>query len=507
MAIHSMNTVFLSFIISNSITAATQSSMEMFIKYAIIGIAGFAIFMLVGICMVYFKTKVVEERNMAVKSTMIEDLVYHSDNINDHSKDLSFMTNDLKQLETKGFEAEYTIINFILTFFFAISGAFSYDSLTTVAFIVGTLMAVLISLTFQNSIRETSRKWSLSNARYTNRLKDYFKGIETVRTYQVEGLVTDKAIDDAQNMESSLRSMSFTVERTNQIIYISVMVFGLLMPFGVGIFRVIQHGLALASFIAIVQLSNSLRSPALQITQLINGYATTRNIREKYLNTLEKEVDHVSKTSTSFESLNLKDITVKFDNEVLFENLDLEIKKGDKILMVGPSGIGKSTLLRVIQKSLPTSEGTYVYNGAVQDEAVDGRFSLIRQHPLIFDDSLVYNITLGVNYSDEAIAEAIKDAQLEDVVNEKGLNYRVGESGKNLSIGELQRIEIARALITKRDIILADEITSALDTKFADNIREMLLASPYTVVEVAHKIDESEKSKYTHIWDVETFRK
>ncbi|NLC64300.1 MAG: ATP-binding cassette domain-containing protein [Erysipelothrix sp.] len=218
-------------------------------------------------------------------------------------------------------------------------------------------------------------------------------------------------------------------------------------------------------------------------------------------------MDHVSKTSTSFESLNLKDITVKFDNEVLFENLDLEIKKGDKILMVGPSGIGKSTLLRVIQKSLPTSEGTYVYNGAVQDEAVDGRFSLIRQHPLIFDDSLVYNITLGVNYSDEAIAEAIKDAQLEDVVNEKGLNYRVGESGKNLSIGELQRIEIARALITKRDIILADEITSALDTKFADNIREMLLASPYTVVEVAHKIDESEKSKYTHIWDVETFRK
>lgn len=507
MAVYSLNNVFLSIILSNVINAATVGSMALFLKFAAIGILGFLIFTVVGILMVNCKTRLLKDLNMSIKKTFIKDIVYHSEITDDYSKHLSFMTNDLKQLETKGLEAEFTMLSLAFTFTFALLTAFFYDFWITLVFLIGSLLPILISMIFQNRISKASNGWVKSNAVYTNRLKDYFTGIETVRTYQVEHQVTSKAVEVAGNMEDSLQVMNVNVEMTNQLVYMGVMVFSLLIPFGFGVVRIIQFGVSLASFIAIVQLSNSLRSPAIQIMQLINGYATTNSIKKKYLQARKREsaAQQSQHELPVFETLSIKNLKVRFDQQVLFENVDLKVGKEDKILVVGPSGSGKSTLLRVIQQALPMTEGVYLYNENEYKNRLTESFSLIRQQPLIFEDTVLYNITLGENYTNDEIMEAVALAQLSDVIAEKGLQYPVGENGKNLSTGELQRIEIARALVRKRPIILADEITSALDGKTAGKIRYGLLRSPYTLIEVAHNISESDLNLYTQIWDVQTF--
>ena len=95
--------------------------------------------------------------------------------------------------------------------------------------------------------------------------------------------------------------------------------------------------------------------------------------------------------------------------------------------------------------------------------------------------------------------KVIEQSQLAELIAEKGLNYEVGENGKNLSGGQLQRIEIARGLLAKRKIILADEISSALDNETSQKINQMLLQSDVTLIEVSHKVSEEQNEQYQQI--------
>ena len=104
-----------------------------------------------------------------------------------------------------------------------------------------------------------------------------------------------------------------------------------------------------------------------------------------------------------------------------------------------------------------------------------------------------FNITLGKKYPSKKLNAVIEKAGLKELVDEKGLTYSVGEKGKNLSGGQIQRIEIARALLSDRPIMLADEATSALDQKLSEKIHSIILDNPrLTVIEVAHKISTKE---------------
>lgn len=510
MAIHSVSNVFLAVIISNMIDAGAQGSMQLFLNSASIGLIGFLTFLFIGLLMVKSKTTLIKKVNLSIKRTMIEDIVYNRSSIEDQENDLSFMTNDLKQLETKGIEAELAIAQLSFTAVFALIAALYYDVWVTVAFVLGAFAPTLISMVFQVKIKDFSEKWSQSNSKYTNRLKDYLNGIETVRTYQVENRIVDKATEEAENMEESLQDMNQAVETLNQYVFTTAMVFSLIIPFGVGIYRIIQFGLSIGSFIAVVQLSNNITNPFLQIMQLINGYTTTSNIRERYFEAKERTNVIVQNTGKEvveeFHSIHLKDLGVSFNNKRLFSNVDLEINKNDNILIVGPSGSGKSSLLRIIQQTLPMKEGRYLYNKKECNSSLLRHFSLIRQQPLIFNDTIYFNITLGENFSEEEVLESAKLAQLEEVIEDNGLDYIVGENGRNLSGGQLQRVEIARALIRKRPIILADEMTSALDEKTANKVRTTLLQLPCTLIEVSHNYTDEDKEHYSKIWDVGTFQ-
>lgn len=129
-------------------------------------------------------------------------------------------------------------------------------------------------------------------------------------------------------------------------------------------------------------------------------------------------------------------------------------------------------------------------------------FSLIKQQPFLFNDTLRFNLTLGGDYSQGELEEAARRAHLDTLVAEKGWDYQCGENGANLSGGQIQRVEIARAFLVKRPVILADEATSALDDKLSDAIHDELFASGQTVIEVAHHISPEWQAKFDQVIDL-----
>ncbi len=129
-------------------------------------------------------------------------------------------------------------------------------------------------------------------------------------------------------------------------------------------------------------------------------------------------------------------------------------------------------------------------------------FSEVQQTSQIFNDTLLFNLTLGKKFDDFKITEAIKKAGLLPYVNRYGLNTIIEENGNNLSGGEKKRIELARAFLYERDFLIVDEGTASLDPTTANQIHEVFLDSLLTVIEIDHHIPPKIMQMFNHHYDL-----
>ncbi|CAK1243336.1 ATP-binding cassette domain-containing protein [Fructobacillus fructosus] len=244
-------------------------------------------------------------------------------------------------------------------------------------------------------------------------------------------------------------------------------------------------------------MSNSILNPIFSIAGSRNRLKTTESIFKKIEGVHGNQgSDHV----ITVQEILLKDGGIAVQGKKLFAGLNLKVKKGQKVLIMAPSGFGKTQLLYALSGFRKFSTGQYLVNNQEQSpKTLQTAFAFIKQNPFIFDESIRFNITMGQEYSDEEVQAAITGSALDDLISEKGLNYVVGEDGKNLSGGQLQRIEIARGLITNRSFILADEMTSALDNLTAEKVYQKMFESDKTLIEVAHKVSKEELDRYNQV--------
>jgi ABC-type bacteriocin/lantibiotic exporter with double-glycine peptidase domain len=203
----------------------------------------------------------------------------------------------------------------------------------------------------------------------------------------------------------------------------------------------------------------------------------------------------------------LKGISFRYpdsDSEVI-SDLDLEIKKGETIGIIGKSGSGKSTLLKLFLRLMVENRGQFLVDGKELVSEEDNRsfqaiLGYVEQETFIAEGTLAENIGLLEDEIDEdRIWKAIRDAQLEEFVkgNPEGLNMQLGESGIKLSGGQKQRVGIARALYKDPEILILDEITSALDSETEQEIVQVinkLSTLGKTIAIVAHRMSTLEKS-------------
>lgn len=214
---------------------------------------------------------------------------------------------------------------------------------------------------------------------------------------------------------------------------------------------------------------------------------------------LKSDDENLGDEKIAFEKkIELKNVNFAYENKpLLFENLNLSIKKGEKIAFIGESGSGKSTAVDIIMGLLkPNSGEIYIDEKKLSPQNLKNfrqKIGYIPQQIYLFNESIAKNIAFSDELDEKLLAQVIKQANLEPFIKglKEGVNAKVGDGGSNLSVGQKQRIAIARALYAKPEILVLDEATSALDNESEAKIMNEIykISADKTLIIIAHRLN------------------
>ena len=443
------------------------------------------------------QNKIIYLLNTNLKSEYIKKATFKKINTN---KEISTLINDFKLIETNYFNLLIQIVSDFCMAAFSTFFVLKLNLLLGTVFIIFAIPQIFIPNIFQPILLRRSAKWSNNNSDFVEKIRDLMGGRDTVLRYCAFAPAFKKIKEQLSVTERSYQKMNNSKIDVQLISWIWSII-ALFVPAALGFFlmntgKPVTISIILSIYLASGQVMQPLR-------EAINDFAsikTTKMIRKTIEQTLASEIDQFDEkfeintnTSPILKKIYSNDITFSFGNKIILKNAMFTINQNEKILLTGASGIGKSTVFNLLMGSLKPSKGKIIYTTKDGETALDPNdFALIQQDPYIFNDTIRYNLGLGLRFSDQILESCLKEVNLDKELGSKPLDYVCKDGGNNLSGGQRARLEIARALVFDRQIILADEIDANLDPQNAVQIDNLLANIDKTVIMISHHINSQQ---------------
>ena len=263
-----------------------------------------------------------------------------------------------------------------------------------------------------------------------------------------------------------------------------------------------QSDLQASSFIAFIAIFSQVIRPAKAIVVALTNIQQGQAAGERILELLDKPIEIQDKPDardleTFRRDIVFDNVSFQYGDRPVLKNISFRIAKGRKIALVGPSGVGKSTIADLLPRFYEATSGSVRIDGIdVKDytmESLRKQMSFVTQEIILFHDTIFNNIALGKpNASLDEVIEAAKIANAHNYImeTEDGYNTVIGDRGIRLSGGQRQRLSIARAVFKKPSILILDEATSALDIESEKSVQEALnnLMEGRTTLVIAHRL-------------------
>ncbi|WP_297815403.1 ABC transporter ATP-binding protein [uncultured Lactobacillus sp.] len=501
--IASFQNIIMAAVVQQLTNMATKKQWDKISIFLLVVTTAFITTLIASLLFNSLKTQAIAEVNMYLRTNIFAGMLENSKE--DNSDSLSFLTTDFKLLETNRFDAQIQIIMQAFSLVLALGYALLVNWLITLMFLVASMVPMFVSNLFQKPVQNAAEKWTQENGNYVNQTKNFLAGADTLRLYGGNQSAVSKNAQTVGNLEKALRKMNLLNLNASSWINFLAALLTFVVPFAMGIYLVIQGQTTLGGLFAIVQLANSFVNPVLNILDDRNKLATTKKIMEKVQIFLaNKKKDKAKKIDVH--DLKVKDLDLFRKDDRLANGINFKLEKGKKMAVIGPSGAGKSTLLQFLMYGGFGKAREILLNGQVEQAGdFSEAFAYASQAPIIFADSLWFNLTLGEDISKSEVMRVCEKLGLDAIVKEKGFDYSLGVNADQLSGGQLARIELARAILAKRSILLLDEINASLDKTTADEIHDFLRKSDLTFIEVIHHYEPDELKTYDQVLDLKDY--
>ena len=422
-------------------------------------------------------------------------------------KFISVLTENMKKIEQDYLYQYFNISKNLSLMIFSLLTMFIGNWFLTLLVIIASIIPMMISGFIGQKSASLQNRAMVADQKYLAKVKDILAGFLVIKSFNVKEAILQDYSHESENLDDIYFIKGKFDVLANIISQLSGMIV-FLVAFGGGMYLVFNGYTTIGSVTAIVQLVNFVVMPLNEIgmgmSKFREGQATLNSFEVKDVIELQ-----TGKTKEYFDDvISFSNVDFSYPNaeEKIFNNLSLQIKKGEKIAIVGMSGSGKSTLLNLLLRFYDVTSGYISIDNqdlqAILAESLYNLMTIVQQDVYIFDDTLKANITLSQSFTEDDIKKAVQQSGLESYIleNELGLQTSCGENGSNLSGGQKQRVSIARALIRKTPILLLDEATSSLDNQVTTEIESSILEiQDLTVLVVTHKLNKSMLKKYNRI--------
>ncbi len=371
-----------------------------------------------------------------------------------------------------------------------------------ISFLIVVLYGVIV-ITFNKKYKKLNERQMEDNAQLTSYLVESLNGIQTVKAYNAER----KANQETEKKFVKLLRSIFDLCLLGNIqasLKTAVELIGGVVILWVGGVNVINGNLTMGQLITYNSLLVYFLDPVKNLINLQPQMQTAVVAAERLGEILDLDAEKSENEQKKMrpESLSgdieFKEVDFRYGTRrLVLENINLHIKKGEKVAFVGESGSGKTTLSKLLLHLYQPEKGAILVNHNhiedIQIEMLREKIAYIPQETFLFSGSILENLTLGMDdVTMDEVIEAAKKARAHDFINELPLRYetRLEENGSNLSGGQRQRLAIARAMLKKPDILILDEATSnldaiterALDTTIREFCKDM------TTIFIAHRL-------------------
>jgi len=397
------------------------------------------------------------------------------------------------------------------------------DSINTLAvltfmFFINWQLALLVLLVFppvllltqyvRNRLREMYSITRSSLAKGTGFLQECLLGVKTVQLYGAEEEVESKYHGYTEDfLRAQLKTNKYDATLFSIITGITSITIGLIIWYGSGkvLAGVVSLGVLIAFINTLEKVFVPLRDFTSQIAAIQRSFAAFEHIEELFVEDLEEHgrtllpAETLLEKLADFESLEFKNVRFRYGGTgpYVLDDLSFKLNKGEQLALVGTTGSGKSTIMRIMSKTYMDYQGSILLNGielsSIPKDSMLHLFSLMQQDVFLFEENIQFNISLGASeISDDAVIDAAQYVYAHDFI--LGLpgqyQFELKKSGSNLSAGQAQLISFARAVAQGGQVMMLDEATSSVDSITENLIQKAIgrLFEEKTVIAIAHRL-------------------
>ncbi len=361
---------------------------------------------------------------------------------------------------------------------------------------------IYLTTVFGRRVKEMKRRENSAYEAFQESLSETLDAIQQIRASNRERFYIGRGIDSADAIRRFSCAFTWKSDAANRLSFV-VFLFGFDLFRAVSMLLVLFSDLSIGEMLAVFAYLWFMMGPVQEVLNVQYAFHGAQAALKR-LNTLtdmhlEPRFPHRHDPFAGKRTVGVELQHISFaygDGPTVLDDISFRIAPGEKLAVVGASGGGKTTLVQVLLGLYPPRGGHILFDGVPLEQigmdVVRDHVATVLQHPALFNDTLRMNLTLGREMPDAALRDALRVAQLDDVVAglDDGLDTLVGRGGIRLSGGQRQRLAVARMVLAEPKVVILDEATSALDSATEARLHtalERFLVGRTTLI-IAHRL-------------------